>query len=102
MLINERTLGILGLAAYVGSVDGEDVVTGLGFVVDDAVGVFSIATLEAHRRRGYGAAMTAHIVAEAAAAGARWAWLQSSELGLGVYAALGFITIESWPLWMTS
>ena len=54
------------------------------------VGVYGVHTDEAYRRRGIGRAITA----EAIGAGARWgcvaAILQSSEMGLPVYGAMGF------------
>jgi GNAT superfamily N-acetyltransferase len=52
-----------------------------------------------HRRRGYGAAITAHAALDARAAGAKWAWLQSTEAGHRVYERLGFTTLERWPVW---
>lgn len=101
-LLTERTLRVPGLRCYLGRVDAEPVVTGLGVVVGDAVAVFNIATLEPHRRRGYGAAVTARAVADGLAAGATWALLQSSDIGVGVYERLGFRTVERWPLWVSA
>lgn len=40
------------------SVDGVDVATALGIVADGFVGVFNVACVESHRRRGYGTALT--------------------------------------------
>jgi predicted GNAT family acetyltransferase len=84
----------------VGEVDGEIVTTALGTVFGDCVGVFNVATPEAHRRRGHGAAITARVVTDGLAAGADWAWLQSSEVGYRVYEALGFETVERWSCWV--
>jgi N-acetylglutamate synthase len=78
------------------------VTTGLGLTIGDHVGVFSIATPPEQRRRGYGAAITARIVADGYTAGARWAWLQSSKDGYGLYEQLGFITIATWECWIAS
>ena len=78
----------------------EDVSTGLGFVRDGWCGVFNVATPEEHRGRGFGAAVTAHAVEQALAAGARGAYLQSSPMGLPVYERLGFVTVERWRQWM--
>lgn len=87
--------------AYVAEVDGTAVSTGFGVRVGDAVGVFNIATPEPYRRRGYGAAVTARVVEDGLAAGAVWAWLQSSEAGLRVYEGLGFETVDVWSSWET-
>jgi N-acetylglutamate synthase len=89
-----------GLRAYVGEVDGEVVTTALGVTLGDCVGVFNVATPSEHRRRGYGAAITARVVEDGLAAGARWAWLQSSPSGYRVYEALGFRTLERWLSWV--
>lgn len=85
---------------YVGEVDGEPVVTGMGLHVDHALGVWDIGTPPAHRRHGYGAAITSAIVRDGFAAGARWCWLQSSTAGAPVYAALGFETVATWECWV--
>jgi predicted GNAT family acetyltransferase len=68
--------------------------------LDDYVGVFNVATPPEHRRRGYGAAITARVVSDGLAAGARWAWLQSSPAGYRVYEELGFRTLERWLAWV--
>jgi ribosomal protein S18 acetylase RimI-like enzyme len=99
-LIVPEALRVQGTHAYVGEVDGEIVTTGLGATLGDSVGVFNVATPEAHRRRGYGAAITVRVVTDGLAAGADWAWLQSSQEGFGVYEALGFETVERWSCWV--
>jgi ribosomal protein S18 acetylase RimI-like enzyme len=84
----------------VGEVGGEPVTTGLGFTFGGSVSIFDIATLPAHRRRGYGAAVTVQAIRDGLSSGASWAWLQSSAAGLSVYERLGFRTVESWPCWI--
>ena len=101
-LVSQPLLSADGLAYYVGEIDGDLVTTGLGMTIGDHVGVFSIATPPEHRRRGYGAAITARIVADGQAAGARWAWLQSSTDGYGVYERLGFTTVATSECWIAS
>jgi N-acetylglutamate synthase len=88
-----------GRRSYLGIVDGTPVATSIGVTVGESVGVFGVGTLPAHRRRGYGAALTARAVSDGFRTGARWAWLSSSEAGFGVYRSLGFETIESWDFW---
>ena len=78
---------------YVGYAGGDPVVSGLGWRTGRTIGVYSIATIASARRRGYGAAMTAHVVADGAIAGCHAAALQASELGRPIYERLGFRTV---------
>jgi len=70
--------------------------------LENHVGLFNVATLPAHRRRGYGAAITERAVRDGLDRGARWAWLQSSTAGYGVYEKLGFRTQQSWECWISA
>ncbi len=101
-LITPQVLRLPGVRGYVGEIDGQAVVTGLGVTLGDFVGVFNIATRPAHRRHGYGAALTARVVADGLHAGAKGSWLQSAPDGHAIYARLGFATIESWQFWITA
>ena len=78
---------------YVGYTDGEPVTSGVGFRTGDTIGVYNIATIPSARKRGYGAAMTARIAADGAAAGCDVAILQASEMGRTVYERLGYRTV---------
>ena len=78
---------------YVGYVGGNPVAAGLGWRTGRTVGVYSIATIESARRRGYGAAMTARVTADGVAAGCDVAALQASEMGRPIYERLGFRTV---------
>jgi GNAT superfamily N-acetyltransferase len=100
-LVTPRVLALPEVRGYVGEVAGVPVATAMSATVGDGVGLFNIATAAAHRRRGYGAAVTARAVADGLAAGASWAWLRAGEEGRGVYEALGFSTLERWPSWVT-
>jgi len=81
-----------GCVVYVGYADGDPVVSGLGWRTGRTLGVYSIATIEPARRRGYGAAMTARVVTDGMVAGCDVAALQASELGRPIYERLGFRT----------
>jgi GNAT superfamily N-acetyltransferase len=87
-----------GLETYLGSVKGRDVSTAVGFTIDGTTGIFSVATPEEHRGRGYGAAITAQAVRDGFDAGADLAGLQSSPMGESVYKRLGFREVERYTL----
>jgi predicted GNAT family acetyltransferase len=89
-----------GLRAYVGEVEGQVVTTALGVTRGEFVGVFNVATPPVHRGHGYGAGITARTVRDGLAAGARWAWLQSSAESHRLYEKLGFETLERWRCWV--
>jgi GNAT superfamily N-acetyltransferase len=82
-----------GCALYVGYADGRPAVSGLGWRSGRTIGVYSIATVESARRRGYGAAMTARVMSDGVAAGCDAAALQASEMGRPIYERLGFRTV---------
>jgi predicted GNAT family acetyltransferase len=86
--------------AYQAAVDGADVATALGIVADGFIGVFNVACVESHRRRGYGAALTAKVVLDALSSGTEMAVLTSSPSGEGVYRALGFHEVARWAQWL--
>jgi N-acetylglutamate synthase len=101
-LMTADVLGLPGVRCYLGEVDGQAVTTGMGITLGTFAGVFNIATPPAHRRRGFGAAVTARAVADGLAAGATWSWLQSTPAGYGSYARLGFRTVETWQCWIAA
>jgi hypothetical protein len=99
-LTTPEVLATPGVRCYLGEANGLPVTTGLGVKLGSSVAIFNVATPQEHRRRGYGAAVTARAVADGLAAGAQWSWLQASTDGYPVYERLGFRTIESWPCWI--
>jgi N-acetylglutamate synthase len=99
-LMTPPVLATPGVRCYVGEADGEPVTTGLGVTLGSKIGIFNIATLPTHRRRGYGAAITARAATDGLKGEAKWSWLQSSEDGYKVYERLGFWTVETWPCWI--
>lgn len=89
-------LGVLDRSecvVYVGYANGAPVASGLGWRTGRTIGVYSIATIPSGRRRGYGAAMTARVVADGVLAGCDVAALQASEMGRPIYERLGFRTV---------
>jgi N-acetylglutamate synthase len=83
-----------GVNFYLGRSDGKDVTTAMQMRVGDAVGIFNVGTLEEHRGRGFGAAITSHGVSEGFDSGASFAFLQSSAIGEPIYRRLGFREVE--------
>ena len=77
------------------------VVSGLGWRSGRTIGVYSIATVESARRRGYGAAMTARVVADGVDAGCDVAALQASEMGRPIYERQGFRTVVRYVAYAT-
>lgn len=100
-LITPAVLAQPGCYAYVGSVNGRDVVTAFGCTIGDHVGIFDVATPAAHRGRGYGTAITARAALDGLNSGAKFAYLQSSPAGFRIYERLGFRTLETWAVWVT-
>jgi hypothetical protein len=94
-------LGRPECAIYVGYVDGDPVVSGLGWRSGRTIGVYSIATIPSARRRGYAATMTSRVVADGALAGCDVAALQASELGRPIYERLGFRTVVKYSAYAT-
>ena len=89
-VVTPALLGRPGIRVYVGYVDGRPVTTGLGFRTGTTMGVYNIATVPSHRRRGYGDAMTRRILGDGVADGCTVAILQSSDMGRPIYERLGF------------
>lgn len=79
------------LEAWVGYLDGEPVTCGAAVEHAGALGIYSVATLERHRRRGCAEAVVRHAVAERRRRGFSGPLvLQSTPDGRRLYRALGF------------
>ena len=97
-IMSPSMLGRPDVTVFVGYEDGVPLTTGMGIRTGRVIGVYAIATVEAARRRGLGAAVTARVVADGVGAGCDVAVLQSSDMGLGVYRAMGFRTVVEYDL----
>jgi ribosomal protein S18 acetylase RimI-like enzyme len=75
---------------FIGYAGREAVATSELTLTERTAGIYGVATLQAHRGRGYGTAMTLASLLEAREAGREIAVLQASADGLGVYRRLGF------------
>jgi predicted GNAT family acetyltransferase len=87
-------------ASYVGEVDGALAVTGSSIAGAAHAGLIAIATDDAFRRRGYAAALTSRMVADAFDAGAERVFLHASAMGYRIYEALGFRKLEDLRVWI--
>ncbi len=87
------------LSIYAGYIDNEPVTCSLGFIDHGSLSVFNVASVEDHRGKGYGAAMTMKAVIDGRDQGCNVAFLQSTEMGYPLYERLGFETIFRYDLW---
>jgi ribosomal protein S18 acetylase RimI-like enzyme len=75
---------------FLGYLEGAPVATASLVLAGGAAGIYNVTTVEAARRRGIGAAVTAAAVRAGAERGMRIATLQASDMGRPVYESLGF------------
>jgi GNAT superfamily N-acetyltransferase len=78
------------LRFFLGHCDGAPVATATLFARDGVACIADISVVPAYRRRGFGAAITAHALTEGRKQGCAIAYLEASELGAPVYRRLGF------------
>jgi GNAT superfamily N-acetyltransferase len=88
-----------GYEAYTGYVDGDPVATATLLRTGAWAGIYGVATVESHRRRGIATAMTWHAIGEAMRQGCEFAYLQPSPMGRPVYEAMGFRLLTSVRIW---
>ena len=81
---------------WVGYADGEPVSTAATVVGGGAVGVYNVATMPEHQKRGYGETVMRHAVAEAQRrSGIGETILQSTPAGHRLYERMGFRTVSN-------
>jgi ribosomal protein S18 acetylase RimI-like enzyme len=89
-------------AAYVGYVDQEPVATAAVVIGGGVVGVYNVATLPAHQRRGYGEAVMRQALADTGQQhGAGPVILQSTPAGFRLYERMGFRTVTRVAVYAT-
>lgn len=96
-VITPESLRAPGWHHFVGYVDDEPVASGSGYVGARLVHLDNIATLESHRGRGYGFALTA---AATRSDPTKPAALIASDLGRPVYEQLGFSALLRYTYWL--
>jgi GNAT superfamily N-acetyltransferase len=85
---------------WIGRVDARAVATSRVTIGAGVAGLYAISTLESHRGRGFGRAMTIAALRAAHSIGHRIGVLQSSNLGYGVYRGLGFRVLFTYDVWV--
>ncbi len=90
LFLNEGLLGLPQVRLYAGLVEDAVVATAMLIATGTVAGIYWVGTLEGHRGRGYGGAVTWAAVAGGVELGCRQASLQASKLGRPVYARMGF------------
>ena len=91
-------VGVDGCRGFVAWEGGIPVGAGIAYEVVGTVGIYGVSVIPSARRRGIGAAITA--VCARAFPDADLAWLQASEMGLGMYEGLGFQRVADWEVWV--
>lgn len=92
LFLTEQLLATPGVELYLGSFDGTPVSTSCLVPTPGVAGIYWVATLEAHRGRGLGEALTWAAVRGGQLRGCPVASLQASEMGEPVYKRMGFRT----------
>ncbi len=75
---------------YGAKVDDEIVATAMTFKSDSDIGIYMVATSDAHRRKGFARQVTLQILKDAKANDCKNAYLQATAMGAYVYEDLGF------------
>lgn len=81
------------IALFVGYHNGTPVATAAMHRIENAAEIAGVATLPAHRRRGFATAVAWAAIAEAAARGCTAAALRASAMGYPVYLRMGFVPV---------
>lgn len=90
-VFDERVmLGASRFVPWVAYDEGRPVATAAYVRSEQALGLYNIATLPTHRRRGYAEALTRHICADADEAARLPIVLQSTSYGFRMYQRMGF------------
>jgi ribosomal protein S18 acetylase RimI-like enzyme len=82
---------------YVGFSNGKAVATAAAMVTGDIIGLYSVATLPAHRRRGYAEAIMRQVIQET---GLEKTVLQSTRSGLSLYKSMGYRTVTNFNVYI--
>ena len=62
----------------------------MGYIQDQGIGIYMVATAEAYRRKGLAKVLTLQILQEAKERNCRAAYLEASAMGVAMYTRIGF------------
>lgn len=88
-----------GIVQFIGRIDGKPMGSATMFVDNGTVGIYWVGTLLAARRRGVAEALVRHLMDCGRDAGCRYAALQATPAGQGLYTRLGFINCCPIHVW---
>lgn len=94
--IGRTAMALDGFTLLLGLCEGVPVATSMAVVAGATVGVYNVGVDPRYRRRGFGTAMSRAAVRVGTENGCTLAGLQSSEMALQMYEALGFRTVETY------
>jgi ribosomal protein S18 acetylase RimI-like enzyme len=94
----ESLIGDPDVHAFVGRLDGRPVGYSLAIQSERTSGVYNVGTLPEARRRGVGTALTWAAVESGRRAGLDCVVLQSSEMAVSMYQAMGFRTVVNYAV----
>ena len=92
-LTQPASLEMPGFESYLGLIDGEPVATSSVYTAGEVAGVYTVATIAGHRRRGFGEPLTGHAVSRGREQRCAVAILQASAIGKPLYERMGFRTV---------
>ncbi len=87
---------------YVGYSGGKPVTTAAAVTASGVIGLYSVATLPQHRRRGFAEAIMRQVIdLTARSSGIERTVLQSTPSGLGLYEAMGYKTVTQFDVYIS-
>jgi GNAT superfamily N-acetyltransferase len=92
LALTDELLALPHVSLFVGYFDDQPACTSALLITAGRAGIYWVGTLAKFRKRGLGAAITAHAAQAGFAHGCRAASLQASPMGAPVYRRMGFIT----------
>lgn len=86
-----------GFRGYVGFANGKPVTTAAAMITGDVIGLYSVATLQEHRRAGYAEAIMRQVIERAPVSKTV---LQSTRSGLSLYERMGYRTVTTFNVYI--
>jgi ribosomal protein S18 acetylase RimI-like enzyme len=100
-VFDSRTIERDPFRAWVGYSDGKPVVTAATVKASGAIGIYNVATVPDFRGRGYAEWLMREAIAREAADAELPLVLQSTAIGIELYARLGFRSVTRFRVWVS-